>query len=349
MNEITISIGGQEFTGWETLDITRSMEVMSGTFNISSTDLDQPWLMGNLRAGTDVEIQVDGVPILIGYVDKARPRYSARGREVSISGRDRIADLLDCAATVDGPFEYKNQTLEDVIKAILKPYSIPLTVSADSGKKFERIAINPGETAFEFIERLCRYRAILPISDGIGGLHLVKPGDQDSGVSLIYGENILEGAGEMDYRDLYSLYVFKSQGEASDLTTAEESATPEGRATDDKVGRYRPFVDVAEAQGFNQTLAERAEWQKRINRARATTITYDVQGVYAAEGQFWLPNTLVDVQDPELAVNRTLLLKTVSISRDVRGTISRLDMTLPEAFDIPPTKEPSDDDAWGDI
>tara|TARA_B100000686_G_scaffold343143_1_gene423446 strand:- start:202 stop:1251 length:1050 start_codon:yes stop_codon:yes gene_type:complete len=349
MSDVVISIGGQEFEGWKSLEIIRSMEAMSGAFSVTSTDLSKPWLMGNLRAGTNVEIIVDGQPVLIGYVDKARPQYSARGREVSISGRDRIADLLDCAATVDGPYEFKSQILEAVIKSVLKPYSIPLTISAETGKKFERIAINPGETAYEFIERICRYRSVLPISDGIGGLHLVKPGNQNSGVSLVYGDNILSGSGEMDYRDLHSLYVFKSQGEAGAFTTAEESATPEGRAEDLKVGRYRPFVEVAEAQGFNQTLAERAEWQKRINRARATTITYDVQGFYSSEGQFWLPNTLVDVKDPELGVERTLLIKSVTMSRQESGTITQLDMTLPEAFDIPPVKEPSDDDAWGGI
>ncbi len=282
-----------------------------------------------------------------GYIDTIDNGYDHKRSNILISGRDRVADLLDCAAVVDGAHEYKNQKLNAVIEAILKPYAIPLTVSADIGKEFTRIAINPGETAFELIERVCRYRAILPISDGVGGLHLVKPSTEDTGVSLIYGENILQASASMDYRDLFSEYIFKAQSEADDFTTAEKSASPIGRAIDDKVKRYRPHVEIAEMQGHSQTLSERAEWQKKFNRARALKVSCTVQGLNVSKnGELWMPNTIVHVKCPKLQLDRSMLITAVTFKQD-SSTQTTLDMTLPKAFDLPAIKEPKNDDVWG--
>ncbi len=349
MNKINVKINDIDFSGWQSLELTRSIDAMSGAFNLTATDLEEPWLTGVLRAGAKIDILIDDILVLRGYVDNVENKYDANGSSIAITGRDRVSDLLDCAAVVDGAHEYKDQTLDTVIKAILKPYEIELTVSTDVGDKFTRIAVNVGETAFELISRICRYRGVLPVSDGVGGLHLIKPATQDVGVSLIYGENILEASASMDYRDLFSEYVFKAQAEATSFTTPEESASPTGRAKDDKVNRYRPHVEIAEMQGYSQTLQERAEWQKKFNRANALRVSCSVQGLYSKEnGKLWMPNTMVHVKCPKLMLDRTMLIRTVSISRD-NGTRTKLDMVMPSAFNLPAMKEPEQEDIWGAI
>lgn len=346
--EAVVRIGSQEFTGWKELELTRGIEAMSGQLSLKASDLETPYLLGNLRAGIPVDVHFDGKLMFDGFVDTVRDHFDGSGAGFEITARDRVADLIDCAATVDGPHEFAGQTLDQVIAAVIKPYGISLTVSADTGAAFGRLAINPGETAFEFIERICRYRAVLPVSDGVGGLLVIKPGQESTDAALIYGENILSWDASHDASDLFSLYVFKGQIEGGDWETAEEVSGQEGRATDDKVTRYRPFVETAESQGAAQTLAERAKWQKQINRARAMRLSVAVAGWETSEdGGFWMPNRLVHVTALRGDADHTFFITGVKFSRGLDGTKTQLEMTLPGAFDIVPEAEPETESSWG--
>lgn len=59
MNKIIVKIDGQNFTGWQSLELTRSIQAMSGFFRLKATDLEEPWLLGKLRAGAEVDIIID--------------------------------------------------------------------------------------------------------------------------------------------------------------------------------------------------------------------------------------------------------------------------------------------------
>lgn len=351
MTDAIVTIDGEEFSGWKELELTRGIEAMSGQLSLKATDHETPYLLGSLRAGVEITVHFDDVLMFSGFVDTVRDHFDASGAGLEITARDRVADLIDCAATVDGPHEFAGQTLDQVIAAVIKPYGIRLTISADTGAAFSRLAINPGETAFEFIERICRYRAVLPISDGVGGLLIIKPGQESTDAALIYGENILSWDASHDARDLHSLYVFKGPIEGGDWETAEEVSGQEGRATDEKVTRYRPFVETAESQGASQTLAERAKWQKQINRARAMRLSVAVQGWRTSEdGGFWMPNRLVHVTATRGDADHTFFITSVTFRRTgggSGGTKTALELTLPGAFDLVAEAEPETESSWG--
>lgn len=289
-------IDGVKWDVWKTMSVTRALDRMGGDFSVTlSQKPEQGFLSSTMQAGLAVQVEIDGETVLDGYIDTVRHSYDESSAEISVRGRDKTGDLVDCAASVDGPFEFNNIKLEKAVEKILKPYGIYLEVDVDTGAPFKRLAIQPGETAYEFIERVCRYRAILPVSNGIGGLVLVNPSQIRSSGELIYGANILRGDVALDWTNRFSLYVLKGQGEGNNESTAEEISSGEGRATDDLVTRHRPTVITAESQGFNQTLKERAEWQKKVARARAHTASYTVQGWYADADvkELWKPNVTV--------------------------------------------------------
>ncbi len=344
-------INGQKWEVWKEIRLTRSIERMSAEFQVGLTQKpEEGFLSSAIHAGLPVQVEINGETVLDGYIDNASHSYNERDARIAIAGRDKTGDLIDCAASVDGPFEFNNHKLEKVIEKIIKPYGINLVVEADTGAAFKRIAIQPGETAYEFIERICRYRAVLPISNGIGGLVLVKPGTDKSPGRLIYGQNIKSGQVSNDWSKRHSLYVVKGQAEGYDETTASEVSSGEGRARDELVTRYRPTVITAESQGFNQTLQERARWQRNVARARANTASYDVVTWYAdPDAQIlWKPNTLVQVIDPARTISREMLIVSTSFSRDNLGTISTLDLAIPEAYELQAEKEPDSDDILGE-
>lgn len=339
----TLIIDGQRWDIWKEMSLSRSIERMGGSFAARlAKKPDDGFLVDVVRPGLPIQIEIDGNTVLDGYIDEVAHSYNADDAEIAIGGRDKTGDLVDCAATVDGPFEFNNIKLESMIEKVLKPFGIPLIVDVDTGAPFRRLAIQPGETAFSFIDRICRYRAVLPVSNGIGGLVLVKPSNEKSPGRLVYGQNILKGDVRLNCTERFNLYVLKGQAEGFDESTGEEVAANEGRATDDLVRRYRPTVITAESQGYNQTLQERAEWQRNTNHARGNTASYDVQGWYASPESkaLWKPNTLVMVSDAPRSINREMLIVSMTMMRGSGGTITTLELAVPEAYELVAEVEP---------
>lgn len=348
--DFALKLNGASYSGWTEMSLSRSMEQSSGTFRLALTSRPEDSYVDNqLMPGARAEILLNDQTALVGYVDQIYNNYDAQTTRLEVVGRDKVGDLIDCAATVDGPFEYHNQRLDQILDKILLPFDIPVSYADDVGLPFKRIAIEPGETAFELIERLCRFRSLLPISDGVGGLIITKPARLRSAGRLVYGENILEGSIDLDYSNRFSLVVVKGQEEGTSDNTADDVSGGEGRAIDSVVTRYRPKVIIGENPDSQLSLMDRAAWDVSINRARSVTARYKVQG-WTTDGlsDFWMINTIVMVKDPLRGLNREMLIKSVGFERSIQGTYTSLELVLPDAFDIPAEAE-TDTDVLGGL
>jgi len=324
-------IDGQRWQSWKSLHLSRSMEQMAGSFQVNLAQKHEKNFMASaVRIGLPVHIEIEGQIVLDGYIDAINHAYDANAADITITGRDKSGDLVDCAATCDGPFEFHHQKLDQVIAHVIAPFNIDLHVNTDVGAPFERVAIQPGETAHSLIDRLCRFRAVLPLSNGIGGLVLVKPSAARSRGRLVYGKNILAGQVTMDGSGRHSLTILQGYNEDGDIS--------EGRVSDERITRYRPSVIMAESQAFDMSLETRAIWQRNMARARGTRAVYEVVGWYQDidTKTLWQPNTLVWVKDLARAINREMLITALTFIRDGRGTITRLELVLPESYDLIP-------------
>jgi prophage tail gpP-like protein len=342
-----LRLGGDLYEGWTEISVTRDLTRMSGEFSLQLSRKTATGEIPQVTPGRAAAVEIDGNPILKGWLDVKGGGYDKSRMDLTVTGRDKLGDLIDCAATVDGPFEYNKMPLDKVVARICKPFGIEVKSDLGTVPIIKRFAIQPGESAFDFIERACRASGVLPVSDGIGGLVLTRPASERSPGALVYGQNILSADVTIDATERHSLYVVKGQAEAADGgTDAKQMAGAEGRVTDTEVTRYRPKVLVGENQGYSGTLKDRALWERKADRARGTKATYVTQGWYATAKTLWKPNTLVKVTDPILDINRDLLITGITFSRGAQGTLTRLELALPEAFDID-TKAAKDDSGKG--
>lgn len=345
-NQISIRIRGNKYQGWSAFGVTRSLEQISGSFELTAHNLPDFW--DKFSLSDPVTVEIDGHIALEGYINAVSPQYDASGSSLKVVGRDAVGDLLDCAASVDDGFEFNNQSLVNILRTILRSYDIPLTVAVSGiNKPITRLAVQPGETAFDLIERACRLRAVLAVSDGVGGLVLMRAGAVKSAGRLVYGQNIIKGESTIDWSERFSLYVVKGQSEALLSSSAEEQSQPEGRIIDPSITRYRPRVILAESQGNNASLKERAKWQRDFDQSRSKRATYTVQGYFAAEGELWRPNQIVSVVDPLLKIKRDMLIVSVFFQKSEQGSTTNLTLAVPESFDLPAEKEPAAQDIMG--
>lgn len=211
MSDVVLKAGGNVYGGWTKISVTRSIESMSGSFDL---ELTWKWqgsedkykaFMDPIKQGQPCVVEIGGERVITGYVDDWVPSYDATQVVISVSGRDKTADLVDCS--IDYPsYQFNNQTLTQIANVICKPFGIKVIVNTDVGAAFPRIQIEQGETPHELLSRLARQRGVLLTSDTYGNLVITRSSKERAGVSLILGENVKAARGSFSWRNRYSIF-----------------------------------------------------------------------------------------------------------------------------------------------
>lgn len=350
---VEIKVGSQIFGGWKGYRIELGIEQVAGTYDLS---VSEKWsgqtTQRQIRTGDFSQILIDAETVIAGYVDDAFPEIADEQHEFRVTGRDTTQDLVDCSA-IHKSGQWVNATLDKIVRDICKPFGIKVTVATDIGSAFASFSIQEGETAFECIDRACRMKAVLAVSDAKGGILLTRANNGKPVASLIEGKNIKSARGEFSNKERYSLYIVKGQDRGSDdnLDAPETHAQVRAEATDSGIKRYRPLIVLAESHGPHATYKQRAEWERNVRRGRSQRAVVTVQGHRNASGALWKPNTMVRLTSPSLKVDADLLIVTVVYILDEEGgTRTELHLAGREAFDLiassKGTKKQKADDDW---
>lgn len=329
---IELRAGGHIFTHWTSIEASRGIEQISGTFDLRvTTDFIGARLLP-IRPGDACQARLGGELAFTGWVDTVEPDYTDTTHEIGVSGRDKTGDLVDCSA-VHKSGQWINQKLEAIARDLLKSFSIKVIVETDTGKAFPTWNIQEGESVFECLERAARMRAVLLISDQQGNLVITRAGKTRAPVELVEGENILSASANWSWKERHSSYTVKGQGRRDDDDADEQVVHGQARVTDSVINRYRPLIVLAEDQGQTATLTDRANWEKSVRMGRGARGTVTVHGWHHANG-LWLPNTVVPVHSPLLALDADMLIVRCVYTLDARGTRTQLTISRPEAFDL---------------
>jgi prophage tail gpP-like protein len=331
MPDVVLTVGGQNYGGWTGVRIQRGIEQVCGQFSLSLTERwrgqDTPW---PIAPGDACAVSVDGHPVITGYVDDVLPQFDAGSHQVQVAGRDATGDLVDCSAE-NAPGRWEHRTLLQIVAEICRPFGVAVAAVVDVGARFRSFAIQPGESAFEAIDRACRFRGVLPVADGAGGLLLTGPGPARAPVRIVQGANILSGYGFFSWRDRYGSYTVKGCDSGFDDSTPDQNASPVGVADDPNVSRYRPLVLVAEGPADTAKLKQRAIWEAAVRRGRSRRASISVAG-WGHAGGVWAPNTLVSVASQWLGIDGDMLIASVTLTHDEAGTRAELEVCSKEAF-----------------
>ncbi|MEW5904928.1 MAG: phage baseplate assembly protein, partial [Pseudomonadota bacterium] len=276
---VEIRIGDQVYGGWKSARIERGIEQIAGSFELSVSERWPGQLEPRkIRRGDRCTVMDDGETLITGWVDDARPSFDADAHEFRVTGRDATGDLVDCSA-IYKTGQWSGVKLDRIVRDVCKPFDIKVAIDTDIGSAFKSFKINDGESAFECIERACRDRAVMPVSDGKGGLVLTRAKDSESIAELIEGVNILSAEGEFGMKERHSRYIVKGQDRGGDDDLEPESHTQiKAESVDEQVTRYRPLVVLAENRGSHATYKDRATWERNVRRGRSSVATVTVAG-----------------------------------------------------------------------
>ncbi|ENF3331413.1 baseplate protein, partial [Escherichia coli] len=298
-NTVTLRTDGRLFTGWTSVSVTRSIESVAGYFELGvnvppGTDL------SGLAPGKAFTLEIDGQIVCTGYIDSRRRQMTADSMKITVAGRDKTADLIDCAAVYSGG-QWKNRTLEQIARDLSAPYGVTVRwelSDKESSAAFPGFTLDHSETVYEALVRASRARGVLMTSNAAGELVFSRAASTATD-ELVLGENLLTLDFEEDFRDRFSEYTVKgyarANGAEGDDIDAKSIVSRKGTATDSDVTRYRPMIIIADSKITAKDAQARALREQRRRLAKSITFEAEIDGWTRKDGQLWMPNLLVTI------------------------------------------------------
>lgn len=340
MADLVLSVGGRRYEGWKSVRVTRSIERLAGSFDLGVSDRwggqEESWPIGEEDA---CRVEIDGTVVIDGFVDRRSIQLTETDRILSYAGRDRAAALVDSCPVLPR-WTFRNATILDVAKAVAEPLGVrvrlaPGVVLPPAQRK---LAVHPGESAFEALLRAAAATGVLLVSDGAGGIVITRSGIQRAATPLVEGDNVRRASASYDGTDRFRRYVVLTQVPGTDEAAGDVTRV-RAEATDPGVRRAGRVLVIRPESGITTDYArKRADWEARIRAARSETVSVVVVGWTQPRGGLWPVNALVSVRIPAIGVNGDMLIAEVehTLAEGV-GEITEISLVRPDAF----TPEPA--------
>lgn len=369
MNKVVLKLNGQNFSHWEKVNITSSLNELARSFSLDVTYLmPQKNALHDLFKPSDkVQIFIDDDLILTGYIDKTPINYSATAINVQIVGRSKTADLIDCnpypegeviefskdwvvQAPKDGYTEFtpaavtsrakRDDKLGNVIATLAGAYDIRFKAKNDDEllsklNAVKDVSLSPEKTLYDIIASVVICDDLIITDDENGDLVALKKGAETSDDVLELGVNVLSGKADFDASKLYQTYSCAGHAKGNDETSGRDLQLL-ARSTDSNVSRrrYKFLNNVAE----NGNVKNNAQSERDYQHAQFYKVTYSVVGWRQSTGKLWGVNQLVSVIDKMLGFDKkTMLIQKVTFDLDnSSGMITTLELIPPEGFKTEP-------------
>lgn len=332
MSDVVLRVNGREYAGWKSARVMRGIESAAGSFELTVSEKGAAaWPIAD---GDECSVLVAGEVVLTGYVDAREAALSAGEHSVSVSGRDRAGDLVDSSAVLT-TWEFSRTPVLEVARKVAAPHNVTITLGAGTAVPPvpDKVSVDPGDTAFEVIERACRTANLLAVSDGRGGLTLMRPGSVRAGTAIIEGQNMLSIRASRDSSGRYRKVVVRGQSSGTDLLSGKQAAAVQASAEDANVTRAgRVLLVRPEGAVTTGAAKRRAQWETAVRAARALSLTVSVQGWTQGDGKLWPVNALVRVVSPTLDVDGEFLVGQATYTLDSSGTRTEFQLREPGAY-----------------
>ncbi len=336
-----VVVNGALFQRAKAITVSRSLRSFAGWFEVVASADGSERLPIKLNDRIQVVSGATG-GLLTGFVESLRVRQDAGSHDITVSGRDITADLVDSSLRTkefNGPIGF-----EDLVGNVLRAQDlISIGVVNEAGplgdiKESELISGEIGESAFGFLEKYARrVQAILTTNED-GNVLIMRAGAIDSGVQLIRqagnpATNILASSVEINVTDRYRDYVCQSQistaGPNVDATVQE--ATAQSGSAQDRGARSGRFLEMeAETPMDSDACGDRAKLEANVRRAQSLDYRATVQGVPTDLRL----NRLVRVRDQICGIDDRLLISEIEHRFDMSGTTTSIGGTFRDAFTL---------------
>lgn len=335
--DLKLIIGGLAYSGWTEATINRSVEALAGNFSLSMIDVWGDEAV-EFSPNTPCQIMVGDDKLIDGFLDDQELTDESSSNIINVTGRCKTGDLVDCSAD-NSPGTWKNISLLRVATDLATPYGIKVISDTDLGDKIEKVVINPGESPFEIISRLCQDKGIVPLGTVDGDLLLTTIGRNPAEDKVIRGMNFFSFKGKNDFKKRFSHIKVKGQKTnkgsswGNNITNAVFA-----EAFDENIERNRVKVITADNQITNTGAQKRANWEIQVRAGRSTSIKVKGLNWRQSNGDLWSENLTAYVKNNKLRVDGEMLVRGVEYKLSATTQQITLDLVDPDIYKPEPPK-----------
>ena len=300
------------------------------------------WEKVQFVPGDTVVILLGGVTALYGgYIITRQVAYDSKNHQVMLSGMGRTWQAAT-SSVLHTTMNFDGQEIVQIADTVWAPWGVgPEHLGSIDRTPFEKLRVQPGETTWNFMERIARVRGVVLGSQYYGkflmiGQHLGQVTD-----TLIEGVNILKCQCVFDKKNIFSKYVQLGQTPPSPKKWGEAA----NQMTCSQFSKYPPpppgrvLVTPAEQPVHGQPeLCTRADYERQWHDGSMVTATVTVQGwLRPGRRDIWRVRDNVLIYSPmallQTAEGRpvTMKIQNATFTQDDKsGTLTTLDLVLPE-------------------
>lgn len=333
--QIRLRVGGRELSGWLEASVSLSLENAQRGFTVrAASRYPEEIHLLRIKPGSEVVVYAGADRVLTGWIDKQEAAFDRGSHALTISGRSKTCDLVDCSV-VDVAGQWRNVRAEAIIRELSAAYGVDVVVEIPATDPIRRFATQKGETVMGAIQRLAQLRSFLITDDAQGRLVLTRAGATRAAVDLRTGANIKSGSASVDLSARFTEYRCRSSAIGNDqdfgaILQSVQTATDAG-----DMGRRRVLEIRAERGEDAARTRQRATWEAATRYGQSIAAAYVVQGWRQTEGgPLWERNQILRVVDTLTGLDGDLLVVDVdlSVTRDA-GTVASLTLAPPEGYE----------------
>lgn len=341
-NIISLFVNGRQYTQFSEITVERDLETLSSSFEFVASN--EFAITFPFSAFDNCVVQINGYPVLTGFITKLFPSYTNSQHIINILGYDKTKNVVDTEI-------YENSEITEATTfAALMTQVMSLNGITDIGviNKSLGITIGPedkftaaetGMTLFEYFLSIAQKKQVLLNTDGQGNIVIYRNEVPEiTALSLVNkkglsNQKIKSARAPIDYDDRYKTIRVVSQSAEENNIFAE--------STDSSITQERTKIIISD-QVFNETECKNlADWE--VNKRRADSIKYEciIAGYWADNIRIYQPGQIFNIEDDYAGMNESMLLKNVKYKySENEGSICELKFVASDAYTLnanPPT------------
>ena len=337
---VSLRVDGLALRGWQEVSVDRSHESAEISFNLQATNPSFSRPAKALREGREIEIvtapaddasvEPGGGDLLCkGHVGGYNAKYGKKTKVVTVDGKSKAADAVDCHPVKHKTGRFENKDLLEIARELDE---VRCGFKTDQQlDKLEKVQRQPNDTIYQTVEREARRLGLMLAGEPDGSINITRAGTKRHAGALVVGQAPVE---EMDVTikcdQKYSKYVARGQrakGVGKDNLRQEESED------DRSVKRHRPLLIIPEGDWTKKELKKRLRWERLRRASFGTTIKVKVSTWRDEAGLLWTPGYLMAIVNEEEDIDGDYALSSVNLRQgEGEGTIGYLTFVEPKAL-----------------
>lgn len=331
---IQIVTDGGAYEGWTDVNVTRSIDDLAGTFDISSCiDRSESNFSSDPDLQEDIEasILIFGQKVITGFIDKRVGTMGPDDYTLQLSGRSKTRNCIDCSS-IHETGQFNNKKTSEIVSDISKMLNVNVINQIPSDPVHPRFIFRDGEFAERTIRTCCREFGITATDDAEGNLVLKEIGLRQGQDALVLGVNIHRYTVTKDVSERHSDYLTKGQSVPTDDNYGKPATEIVRHVKDTGLKSFRPLIVHMDGDADNNKVQNRAEMEAARRLGEGLTVSITVAGWVQESGTIWEPDMLHYVDIPTEGIAETLLLKSVSFTLSNSTYETSLEFTPPESY-----------------